>query len=378
MSAVPHPVSIRSLASLARPCAVVALLLGSGCSWFTDDEGWIQDRRNEYREAEPSRVPAVPRDLDGSAIREAMVVPEVDGMEQYRARDEFELPRPATLFAREEELGVRIQRFGGDSWIVAPDAPSQIWPRVKQFLSDNGVAIEAELPEDGIIETSWLRVEDAEYRDLVRTIIREGGGAGTWQRLRLRIEQAVRRGATEVHLAQVSSGTGSGSPDWSAGSTDAALETELLAELAGYLAADVGSGGVSFVAQGIASQSKAEVVRTSEQPPVLRLRLDFPRAWATVDSALDNAEMTIMEADQGARSYRIRYNEAQFRDEEPGWFARLFSFGSDDPAAAGDPYLLRLDPVEGGFDVIVLDEAGDDVDRETGEQILTVLREFAS
>lgn len=363
----------------ARLAIIPGLLLASGCSWLMDDEGWIQDRRDEYREAESSRVPVIPEDLDGSAIQEAMFVPEVDGMEQYRARDEFELPRPATLFAREEEeVGVRIQRFGGDSWIVAPDSPSQVWPRVKQFLSDNGVAIDAEVPEDGIIESDWIRVEDAEYRDLVRTIIRDGGGAGSWQRLRLRIEQAVRRGATEIHLAQFASTSGSDSPDWSDGSSNAELESELLAELAGYLAADVGTGGVSFVAQAIASRPKAEVVRTSEQPPALRLRLDFPRAWATVDSALDNAEMTVEEADREARSYRIRYNEAQFRDEEPGWFARLFDFGSDDPAATGDPYVLSLTPVDGGFDVLVLDESGMAVDRETSEQILTLLREFAS
>lgn len=377
MTAAAHPLAARR-PLVGRPLVLIALLLGSGCSWLTDDEGWIQDRRNEYREAQPSRVPAIPEDLDGTVIREAMFVPEVDGMDQYRARENFELPRPATLFAREEEVGVRIQRFGGASWIVAPDSPSQVWPRVKQFLSDNGVGIVAEVPGDGIIESDWIRVEDAEYRDLVRSIIRDSGGAGSWQRLRLRIEQAVRRGATEVHLAQIASATGGGSPDWSDGSSDAQLEAELLAELAGYLAADVGAGGVSFVAQAIASMPKAEVVRSSEQPPTLRLNLDFPRAWATVNSALDNAQMTIDEADQSSRSFRIRYNEAQFRDEEPGWFARLFDFGSDDPEASGDPYLLRLTPVDGGFDVLVLDAAGSDVDRETGEQILTVLREFAS
>lgn len=366
---------------VVRPLVIilVAPLLAAGCGWFSDDEGWIQDRRGEYRLAEPSTPPEVPSDLDSTALNEAMLVPEVDGMEQYRSREAFQLPRPATLFAREEEQGVRIQRFAGASWIVAPDTPSLVWPRVKQFLSDNGIVIAEERPEDGVIESEWLRVEDAEYRDLVRSIIRDGGGAGSWQRLRLRIEQAVRRGATEIHLAQAASASGDGSPDWSAGSDNRALESELLAELAGYLAAEVGAGGVSFVAQNIASQAKAEVVRTSEQPPVLRLRLDFPRAWATVDSALDNAGMTIEDADQQSRSYRIRYNEAQFRDEEPGWLARLFDFSGDaDPAAAGDPYLLRLTPVDGGFDVLVLDETGGDVDRETGEQILTVLREFAS
>lgn len=375
---VPHSASPgRPLRRVLRAAlCVLALAQVAGCSWILDDEGWIQDRRNEYREAQPTREPVIPADLDGSGIQEAMFVPEVPGMDKYREQPEFELPRPATLFAREEDRGVRIQRFAGDAWIVAPDSPSTVWPRVKQFLSDNGISVVDENPEAGLMETEWVRVEDTDYRDVVRATIRADGATDSWHRLRVSVEQAVRRGATEVHLQQVAGTEPRDDVDWPVGPQADKIADDLLGELAGYLAADVGAGGVSFVAQNIASESKAELVRLSNTPPVLRLRLDFGRAWATVNTALDNAEITVDSADQDERIYRIRYNEAQFRGEETGWFANLFDFGSNDPE--GQPFVLRLAPVEGGYDVEVLDADAGPVDRDTGEQLLSVLREFAS
>jgi outer membrane protein assembly factor BamC len=366
-----------SLRRLALLPILGATLFLSGCSWLLDDEGWIQDRRGEYREARETRPPEIPEDLDDRRIQEAMVVPDVVGMERYREQEEFELPRPATLFTREQDRGVRIQRFDDRSWIVAPDPPATVWPRVKQFLSDNGIAVVAEAPRQGIMESEWFLVEDDEYRDVVRSTIVAAGNPEPRQRLRLRVEQAVRRGATEIHLSQYGAPTIPDGVDWDSAPSGPAGD-ELLRELAGYLAAEVGAGSVSLVAQEIAAEAKAEVLRTSEAPPTLRLRLDFPRAWATVASALENAEITVDAAEREARVYRIRYNEAQFRGDEQGWFARLFDFGAADPEAPGEPYVLRLEPAGNGFDVRVLDEDEDPVGRETSEQILLVLREFAS
>ncbi|MEE4298785.1 MAG: outer membrane protein assembly factor BamC [Pseudomonadales bacterium] len=352
---------------------------GTGCSWILDDEGLIQDRRNEYREAQLARVPDVPEDLDGSSIREMMPVPQVSGMDRYLAQETFELPRPATLFAREEDRGVRIQRFGGDSWIVAPDPPSLVWPRVKQFLSDNGVAVAEEDPAAGVMVSDWFPFDEASgYGDLVRSALVEGGARQPWQRLQLRVEQAVRRGATELHVIQVGRDAPSGLPDFSAGSTDEQAGMRLLGSLAEYLAAELGGAGVSFVAQSIATEAKAEIVRRTNAPPTLRLRLSAGRAWATVATALENAEIPVESTDEEAGVYRIRYDERQFRGEEQGWLARVFDSRSDDPAASGDPYVLRLEARQEGFELLVLDERERDVDRETGEQILSVLREFAS
>lgn len=360
----------------ARLLAVSLLLLGVGaCSRFlNDDEGLIRNRDDDYRDARTVPPPEVPADLDGSGIRDSMFVPEVSGMDAYLAQEDFELPRPATLFAPEEERQVRIQRFGEDEWVVAPDPPSVVWPRVKQFLSDNGVAIVRETPETGVLETEWITIEARPYRDVVRATLAQGSPEPV-QGLRLRVEQAVRRGATEVHLLQAGVERRPEDFSWPPRSTRPAIATSLLRELAGYLAADVGQAGFSLRAQDIASEAKAEVLTSRDAPPSLRLRLPFPRAWATIGTALTNAAIEVDSADRETRRFLVHFDPALFAGEETGFFGRLLGRGPGEP----DVYLLSLTEAENGYDLHVLDpETGAPADRELGEQLLSVLREYAS
>lgn len=359
----------------------VLLLLGmamalSGCGWLGGDDGWFRDRQEDYRLARPVPTPVVPPDLSDQAIDEAMFIPEVPGMDSYLAQEEFALPRPTTLFAREEDRGVRIQRFGEESWVVAPDPPSLVWPRILQFLADNGVGVDREQPEAGILESQWIEIRDERYRDVVRTVLSADAADSRQHRLRVRVGQAVRHGATEIDITHL----GAQFPqqrEWPERSSSPEAEEALLAELAGYLAAEVGQGGISLRAQTIAAEPKAEVLAERDRPPVLRLRLGFDRAWATVSTALENAEIPVIEQDAQSGIYRISFDEDQFSGDEPGWFRRTFSFAFSSSGA--ETYTLKLEPGADGFDLRVLpSEGGGTVDREQSEQVLSIIREFAS
>ena len=48
-----------------------------------------------------------------------------------------------------------------------------MWPKLKQFLADNGVAVAYDAPENGRLNTGWLRVEQTQYRDVIRTLLRD-------------------------------------------------------------------------------------------------------------------------------------------------------------------------------------------------------------
>lgn len=353
----------------------MALLL-PGCRWLGGESGWFRDREADYRQARPMPAPVVPRDLSDQAIGEAMFIPEVPGMDRYLAQEAFTLPRPTTLFAREEDRGVRIQRFGSDSWVVAPDPPSLVWPRILQFLADNGVAVDREQPEAGILETQWIEIRDERYRDVIRSVLSAEAGDSRQHRLRVHVGQAVRRGATEIGMVHLGADVAT-ADEWPERSTSPSVEESLLGELAGYLAAEVGQAGISLRAQTIAAQPKAEVLSGRDQPPVLRFRLDYDRAWATVSTALDNAEIPVIERDAEEGIYRISFDENQFRGEEPGWFRRTFSFAFRTPGA--QTYTLKLEPGDGGFDLSVLSPDGDaQAEREQSEQLLNIVREFAS
>ncbi len=361
------------------PSALIVLLLPlltlSGCSWFGGESGWFRDRSDDYREARPVPPPVIPGDLSDSRIGEAMFIPDVPGMERYLAQDDFELPRPATLFAREEDRGVRIQRFAEDTWVVAPDPPSLVWPRILQFLADNGVAVVREQPEAGILETQWIEVRGERHRDIVRSVLAEEAGDVPLHRLKIDVGQAVRRGATEISLTQVGTDGAPMDLPWPERSSHVRAEEVLLNELAGYLAAEVGQAGISLRAQTIAAEPKAEVVTRRDRAPILRFRLDYDRAWATVASALDNAEIPVLESDAIAGSYQISFDESQFRGDEPGWFRRTFSFRR----AGSEPLKLSLEAADDGFELKVLAADGSaNVSRDTAEQVLNIVREFAS
>lgn len=366
---------------LSHEARIATLLLGavtvlSGCGWLGGDSGWFRDREGEYREARPVPPPVIPSDLSDRAIGDAMFIPEVPGMERYLAQDDFELPRPATLFAREEDRGVRIQRFGDDSWVVAPDPPSLVWPRILQFLADNGIAVIREQPEAGVLESQWIEISDERYRDVVRSVLAaEAQGEPPQHRLRLHVGQAVRRGATEIGITHMATAFAGEEVPWPEQSTSPAAEEALLGELAGYLAAEVGVGGISLRAQTIAAEPKAEVMAGRDRPPVLRFRLDYDRAWATVATALDNAEIPVIERDSERGTYQISFDESQFRGEEPGWFRRTFTFRRSQP----ETFTLKLETGTDGHDLKVLSASGDSAaDRDQSEQVLNILREFAS
>lgn len=359
--------------------AILGLLMLSvgGCSWLFGDSGYFRDREGDYREARTEPPPSVPEDLSDAALGESMHIPPATGMDRYRAQSEYEVPRPSTLFARETDRSVRIQRFDRDAWIVAPDTPPQVWPRVLQFLADNGVRVAREEPEDGILITEWLELTDSGYRDVVRSVLAEQGGDEPYHRLRLQVSQAVRHGATEVSLDHYAGDTTYERVDWPEHSVSERAAESLLNELAGYLAAQVGQGGVSLLAQNIATEPKAEVMLAPDSEPMLRLRLDQRRAWATIGSALNNAEIEVLESSSSDGRYRIRYDESQFQGDEPGWFARTFAFLTGGPRV--DELVLQLTPAPDGYNLEVFLEDGEQrPSSEYAEEVLTVLREFAS
>jgi len=377
----PSEETFRSYAAIT---ALAGCLLGtlSGCGWLLDDEGFIQDRRNAYRDAQSVPPPEVPRDLSATQIESMMVVPEVP-MGTYRRSADFETPRPATLFARREERQVRIQTLGDRRWIVAPAEPDVVWPRIKQFLADNGVPITEENPREGEIVTDWLEVEDSGYQDIVRRVIATERAAQErpYHRLRLRLERAVRDGASEIHLAHEAvteppSGSGGDARDPAGDDANAAggAENTLLSELATYLAADVAGSGVSFLAQTVAAEEKAAIVRDDGGHPRLRLRLDYARAWATVSTALENASVPVQEAEREAGRIRIRFDSERFdREDEPGFWSRLFG-GGDAQALT-----LRLAENADAYDLEVYEEdAAGRAPPELAERVLSVIREFAS
>ncbi|MEQ8485886.1 MAG: outer membrane protein assembly factor BamC [Pseudomonadales bacterium] len=370
-------------ASSALLLTVTLVLLG-GCRWMNDDKGIFVNKTDDYIDVQENEPLVIPEGLDTDRVQDPFPVPSITS----RLRPEYypsSPPRPNAIYGSDTRDEVRIQRLGQRLWLVVPEPPTTVWPKVRQFLAENGVALEWEAPNRGRMDTAWLEITDEAYRDVVRQTVRDGKAEadleGGRDRLRLRIEPGLRERATEVHVRHENDGFAPPGPEElvdlrGTPSHLGNVEQELLNELGAYIAARVAEQTVSMVALDIGSGVKSYLDIDGGGDPVLRLRLDRERAWATVGQSLNRADIDVADADEATGVYRITVPEdLDMEAEERGFFRRLFSFGGRDTR----DLQLRLTPADNGdFLLTALADDGSAIDREFGQQVLVLIREYAS
>lgn len=371
--------------------ACLTPLLPAGCGWMSDDRGLFVERRDDYLEAKEGAEVVVPEDLSDVALGDPFPIPETPPQSDAEYFP-FKPPLPDAIYGDDKRESVRIQSLGDRRWLVVPEAPATVWPKIKQFFTENGVSIAAENPEAGRLNSQWLPLSSESYRDIVRTVLSDARGSealayiGTAERVLLRVEQGLQDRTSEIHLRhQRSDAEPPMGPQpeqiapLSSASTDA--EKQMLSELGAYIAAKVAEQTVSMVAQSISTQPKSVLERGIGGMPALRLNLDFERAWATVGQALSNADVQVDDVDEDSSRYQVLVTEATFTGEEKGFFSRMFSFGSDGQLLQIKvvPVTRAGTPADGAYWVQVEapEDAGEPVSRELAQEVLVLIREFA-
>ena len=362
----------------AKTAALLLPVALAGCGWFSDDKGFFVNRSDDYIDARLGRPLVVPEDL-GNALEDPFPIPPVPPQENARFFP-GQPPLPDAIYANDNRDAVRIQRLGGRIWLVVPEPPTRVWPKLKQFLAENGVGVAAEQAGEGRITTEWLTIEDGRYRDVVRTLLRElkaaAAAEGGRDRLVLEVEQGLRELTSEVHVRhqrQAEAGAGE-----APASNLIDLPPRLLNELGAYIAARVAEQTVSMVAQEIAGKAKSELGRDASGAPVLRLFLDEERARATLRQAMTNAGLEVLEADRQAGAYQVRIPAEAFLGGERrkrGFFRRMLSFGGRGKVAEVRLRLRREEERIFGLSVQAAD--GGSVPFEFAQQVLVLVREYA-
>jgi outer membrane protein assembly factor BamC len=360
---------------------VLLVLLSSSCGWARDDKGIFVNREDDYIDVKERRALIIPSDLEAGQVTDPLPLPPANTVLNAEYFPE-EPPRPDAIFASDNRDEVRIQRLGARRWLVVPEPATTAWPKVRQFLAENGVGIAWEDPRYGRIDTQWMEISDGTYRDVVRSVIGdmkdEVGVRGDEDRVLLRVEQGLRERNSEIHLRYQNSDFGEVSEDQvrdlnAIPSVAGEIETELLNEMGAYIASKVSEQSVSRAAQVISAGVKSEVTRNSTGEPVLALRLDYDRAWATIAQALNRAEVEVIELDQQSGTYHVLIPDSVFTGQNAGWFTGLFG--------AGHEYdlLLRFKKTgDNQYYVSVLDPMEQSVERALSQEVLTMIREFSS
>lgn len=363
---------------------VGAVVVVGGCGWMNDDKGIFVDRRDDYVKARQLPPLEIPEDLHAEPMEDPFPIPPVP-TQPNAAYFVERAPLPEAIYTSDNRGEVRIQRLSQRRWLAIPESPTTVWPKVKQFLAENRMAVTYEEPAEGRIDTDWFEVapvEEQKYRDVVRLVLqekRQAEGLKTGkERLRLRLEGGLQDQSSEIHLREENDSRGVASEAGLASlakvtSTLPSAEDELLKELGAYIAARVSEQTVSRVASNILGVNKAQMDRGADGSPVLRLRLDFERAWAAVNKALENGGVEVTSDDSATGTYEIRVSDAVFAGEEPGFFKRMISFGRNRP----QDLKLQMEGNGEEFSVLVQDENGQPADKDLAQQVLALIREFA-
>jgi outer membrane protein assembly factor BamC len=364
---------------------MLALVTLGGCAWLTGENGIFKDRSDEYLQARESKGLQIPEGLHTERVQDPFPIPPITD----RLRPEFypkRPPAPDAIYASDSRDEVRIQRLGERRWLAIPEPPTVVWPKVRQFLAENGIELEWEAASQGRMDTRWLEVQNQPYRDVVRQIIRDGKQTAELQggqdRLRLRVEPGLRERASEVHIRYENTGFAAPGPQGlidlrETPSHISAVENDALNELGAYIAARVTETTVSMVAQDIGSGVKSFLDIDANGDPLLRLVLDYDRAWATVGQSLSRASIDILDSDEKAGLFTISVPaDLNLSTEEPGRIRRMFSFGRGDKML--DLQLRLTEGSNGTYELAAYDAAGKPLEREFGQQVLVLLREYAS
>lgn len=261
----------------------------SGCGFFFGDDGIFRNRANDYLKADNIPPLVLPPGKHSEAMGELYPIPAVTGSDfGYDALERgYEVPRPMPISANLEQENVKIQRVGGESWILLNVAPGEVWPRIRNFLNVNDLTVSRADIGKGIIETNWIQFKT----DL-----------STYDRYRLQIDQGVQPETSEVHIIHMSvpvAEVSKPSPDWPTKSMNAEREKWLLDELAATLASDVSSGATSLLAQNIGGSVKANLGMIGGEP-VMTIKLDRQRTMATLSYAAKKDGFTTFESDSAA------------------------------------------------------------------------------
>ena len=109
---------------------------------------------------------------------------------------------------------------------------------------------------------------------------------------------------------------------------------------------EAGQGGGRRRDRGAGRSGPARARVLADRPgPTLQVDDGFDRAWRRVGLALDRSGFTVEDRDRAQGLYFVRYVDPAFAGrEEPGFFAKLFSFGKKDDGSGARTTASRSRP----------------------------------
>jgi len=387
------------------------------------------NNESDYKGAGRSKPLEVPPDLTASPVSDAYAIPgstTYSTFSQGQASDAQE-PNVEKVLATPE--GVRMEKGGGQRWLVVNASAEKVWPIIREFWNDQGFAVRSENPQIGTMETEWVDAETVKknetggYGDKFDRWLDRLSGLPDKKKFKTRIERGTQANTTEIYMSHRSV---SGAPDdgknrvqTQLGEIDTgyradakkapsqdAHDEELDAELLRRLMVKLGieeQKSKAIVADAV-TQKRAEVLKEADGSATLMLNDTFDRSWRRVGLALDRIGFVIEDKDRSNGIYFVRYADVDIDDapkkrkglletlkfwgddkeekaepkkEEKSMVEKLKFWGKDEEKAKAESQ-YRIKVADGASEnsiVTVIDKSGGIVKTRTANRIIALIYE---
>jgi outer membrane protein assembly factor BamC len=361
--------------------ALVALaaVAVSGCE--TLDE----KRKIDYKAVKSLPPLEVPPDLGAPPAMESAGRTAPAGAATYSDYAAEQKVKPAVEKAQTSTVvpefpDMRLARDGQTRWLVVKTDPETLWPRVREFVQANGMLIDKQNAETGILETDWAEnranVGTAGQRMLAKWLS-SIYSTGLRDKYRIRLDRGGEPGTTEIYVSHQGmeevivegGGTNPTRTMWQPRAADPELEAEMLRLLMVHLGNKQAQDVIQAAAGDAARIERARLTR-GDTGAQLSLQDSLDRAWRRVGLSLDRLGFTVEDRDRSKGVYYVRYLDPDQEKKKSGWFSGWF--GGDDTKQK-QQYQIQLRGREAGTDVAVLDKDGAPETSKTGDRILGLL-----
>jgi outer membrane protein assembly factor BamC len=354
----------------------VLLLLTTACSTMNKA---APGSKVDYKKSQTTEPLEVPPDLTSTAINEA---PDLLNASS-KSYSEISKAEPAAGKSNvlPQSPGMHVERDGNQQWLVIDADPAQVWPKVRDFLLQQGFLIKMEDPRLGILETGWAEnradIPSGIIRNTLGKVMDFAYSAATRDQYRVRLEHGTTPGTTELYLTQrgmeeVVTGTAEErSTRWKPRPSDPELEAEMLKRLMVFLGVEEQKAKTMLAARP-ETPTRADLV--SDNKGVMLIdKEDFSRAWRRTGVALDRIGFAVEDRNRANGIYFVRYNDPLAEDDKKGWFSSLAFWSSGNKESK--QYQIALLAQGAQTQIIVNDNDGKRENSSTAKRILTLLEE---
>jgi outer membrane protein assembly factor BamC len=361
-----------TLAGSSRALIYVAALLAAfvlaGCS------GAGGGKKLEYETSASLPPLEVPPDLTALEVSDSYAVPTAGGgrvSASQVGQAGGEIETQSGMMPQFET--VTVKRAGQIRWLEVQATPAQLWPKLRDFLQEQGLEIARDDALLGIMETAWAENRAGITTTGLRKYFGKLYDAGTRDKYRVRVEREG-EDVTAVYLAHRGAKEAVADEDiikWEVRPSDPELETEMLRRLMIYLGRDAAAAQAQL--DNASDQSSPMRLGETEGRPTLVIEEAFGRAWRRVGVALDRLALVVEDQNRAGGTYYVSYQG----DEryERGFLSGLFGGEDKDKLSVGTRYQVQVLDQGSYVEVTAYDAEGMSLPDAVATEVLSRLQE---